>query len=201
MKIPRINWYALLLPAFMACSSSKQFVRLTNDHGKTKIIRVQSGSFFVIAIDSLRVDSSQYRLFSLKKRMDGSVDARSYWAVSTIDTVQQSITFRNCGNDTLRIALRKEQIKYLVRGSSASPVSARKTAADIVVMPAFFFGTIAAAWGIISLPVASTPWQDDLKMIARGAAVLGIFGIAVMIIDEPAEGIFEKDKYEIDSLH
>lgn len=128
------------------------------------------------------------------------VQLASYWYVGAIDTIQQGIEFRNCSQDTLKVFLRKEQIRCLSPGHSAFSLSVRQTTADLVLIPALVLGVTGVTWGLISLPFPSTPWQDDLRLIRGGVIALGIFGLAIWI-SEPASTDSIDNKYRIESMH
>lgn len=198
MKPSRPKYLILLFFVLISCSAPDHFVRLTNDNGRTKLASPQRKICYLILIDSLKFDPSQYDLFSLKRDSNGVVQANSYWRICSFDSVKQTITFQNCIRDTMMVILRKEQILFLspVPGFT---ISARE-AVDIVTIPAFLLGTIGTAWGLISLPFPSTPWRDDLKLIRGGVIALGIFGLATWIV-EPAQTDSMGNKYRIDSIH
>lgn len=198
MKIPGKKFFLLFFPLIISCSSSGRFIQLTNDNEKSKLIFPPSKTCFLIVIDSLKVDSSQYGLFSLKKDSNGHIRADSYWRIRSFDSIQQTIEFQNCILDTVMVILRKEQIRYLT--CIPGIIISARDAVDIVTIPAFLLGTIGTAWGLISLPFPSTPWQEDLKLIRGGVIALGIFGLALWV-SEPAKSDSIDNKYRIDSLH
>ena len=188
----------LFLPLLFSCSGSNRFIELKNDYGKTRLMDAQSKTCYHIVIDSLKVDPSQYSLFSLKKDSNGIVLANSYWRIRSVDSAKQTIEFQNYIRDTTTVVLRKEQIKFISPVPGIT-ISARD-AVDIVAIPAFLLGTIGTAWGLISLPFPSTPWQDDIKLIRGGVIALGIFGLSMLIV-EPAQTDSIENKYRIYSIH
>ena len=188
----------LFLPLLFSCSGSNRFIELKNDYGKTRLMDAQSKTCYYIVIDSLKVDPSQYSLFSWKKDSNGIVLANSYWRIRSVDSAKQTIEFQNYIRDTTTVVLRKEQIKFISPVPGIT-ISARD-AVDIVAIPAFLLGTIGTAWGLISLPFPSTPWQDDLKLIRGGVIALGIFGLSMLIV-EPAQTDSIENKYRIYSIH
>ena len=188
----------LFLPLLFSCSGSNRFIELKNDYGKTRLMDAQSKTCYHIVIDSLKVDPSQYSLFSWKRDSNGIVRSNSYWRIRSIDSTKQAIEFQNYIRDTTTVVLRKEQIKFISPVPGIT-ISARD-AVDIVAIPAFLLGTIGTAWGLISLPFPSTPWQDDLKLIRGGVIALGIFGLSMLIV-EPAQTDSIENKYRIYSIH
>ena len=193
------KYFLLLLPLIISCTSSGRFVQLTNENGKSKSIYLPDKTCFYIGLDSVRTDSSQYQLFTLKKDSEETIQLVSYWRIGTVDTIRQGIEFRNCAYDSLRVFLNKEQIKFLSPVHSAFLFSVRQSA-DIVILPAFILGTIGTAWGLISLPFPSTPWREDFKLLRGGVIALGIFGLAVLITDS-AKADSSGDKYRLKSVH
>lgn len=198
MKLCRTKYLILLFFVLISCSAPNHFVRLTNDKGRIKLASPHSKTCYLILIDSLTVDPSQYDLFSLKKDSNGVVQANSYWRIWSFDSAEQTITFQNCSRDTMMVILRKEQILFL--SPIPGVIISARDAVDIVTIPAFLLGTIGTAWGLISLPFPSTPWQEDLKLIRGGVIALGIFGLATLIV-EPAQTDSKGNKYRIDSIH
>lgn len=198
MRCCQISFFVCLCPILVSCAAPDRFIQLTNLSGETRFVYPESKSCFLVIIDSLKVDPSQYDLFSLKKDSIGAVQANSYWRIRSFDSMEQIITFQNCSRDTLTTVLRREQVLFLspVPGFT---ISARD-AVDIVTIPAFLLGTIGTAWGLISLPFPSTPWKEDLKLIRGGVIALGIFGLATWIV-EPAQTDSMGNKYRIDGIH
>jgi hypothetical protein len=198
MKPYPTKYLILLLFVLISCATPDRFVRLTNDKGRTKLASPQRKICYLILIDSLKFNPCQYDLLSLKKDSNGVVQANSYWRIWSFDSAEQTITFQNCSRDTMMVILRKEQILFLSPIPGVT-ISARD-AVDIVTIPAFLLGTIGTAWGLISLPFPSTPWQEDLKLIRGGVIALGIFGLAT-VISESAQPDSSENKYRIESIH
>ena len=202
MNLAFSRGYLLFLPTLLACSASKQFIQLTDYSGHARVVHLDDTLRCRIVIDSLKVDSTQYRLFELKTAQDGSPDPSSYWFIAGLDTIQKKIEFRNCHTDSLTASLGQDQIRSLLL--SRSPESIRLSRAynplHILADPAFVAGGFGIIFGLISLPIPSTPWPEDLKMIGGGLAALGVSALLIGIINT-MDGDTEEEICRIKDFH
>lgn len=169
---------------------------LRNENGNTSKIHSGSSRCFIIAADSLYVDSAVVTLFGLKADAQGNFFSTAFWRIRSIDTVRQSIEFINCGKDSAITVLHKKQIQYLIPSGKVS----NHDFLDVFILPSFLIGTVGTAWGLISLPFPSTPVEDDLKLIRNGVIGLGVFGAALWISEKTNDDSV-MTKYYIESLH
>ncbi len=180
-----------------SCSAPKNFIQVSTDSGRKRIIFPPGKTCFLVELDSIRSDPFQIQLFRIETDCTGTIASGSSWLVTSIDTSEKKINFKNCGSDSLEASLKTESIRYLIpygRDLSAAD------ALDIVALPAFILGTVGMSWGLISLPFPSTPSQDDVKLLSGGVAALGVFGVAVWLKNSLRADTTE-NRYKIVSLH
>lgn len=165
----------------LSCSSPKQFIKLTSDNGKTRVVHPNFTSSYTLGVDSQRVDSAQF------------LSLGETWKIIAANPEDQSIEFVSAVKGNRKMVLRKDQIRYLKVHVTNSEKVMDQTV-SIAVFTGFVVGSLGIFFGSIALPIPSTSWKEDADLILRGAGILGITFLVSYLIDD-------NNQYKVTEIH
>lgn len=179
-----ITWKNTLacLALLVSCSSSKQVIQLKSDNGKTRTVHPNIHSTYTIGIDSSNVDSAICRLVG-----------NASWKINNTDAEQQTVEFSTYDHKGQKITLHKSQIRFLkVHVENSERFTDQMT--SVFIFTGFIAGSMGVLFGVFSLPIPSTPWQEDLDLLGRGVGILGL----TLLVGYLSE---DQNQYKIIEIH